>query len=65
MKTEKFNTTRALCERYGVVPRTIDRWIDAEVLPPPTWIRGRRYWPDSALEQIERASIGKRKAAAA
>jgi hypothetical protein len=61
MTLEKFLTVRMLCERYNVVSRTIDRWIVAEILPPPTWIRGRRYWPASALEQLEHAAVGKRR----
>jgi DNA-binding transcriptional MerR regulator len=62
--SEKFHPTRTLCQRYDVVPRTIDRWIDSGILPPPIWIGGRRYWSSSALEQIERAAIGKRRATA-
>ena len=44
-------TTRALCERYSVSDRTIDRWLDAGILPPPMRINRRRYWD---LEEIER-----------
>jgi hypothetical protein len=62
--SEKFHPTRALCQRYDVVPRTIDRWIDSGILPPPVWIGGRRYWPEDALLKLERSLVGKRRATA-
>ena len=37
-------TSRMLCERYGVVTRTIDRWTKAGILPQPIRINGYRYW---------------------
>jgi len=63
--TERFLTTRALCQRYGVVDRTIDRWVESGTIPEPTRINGRRYWQESALAELERARIGKRKTTAA
>jgi DNA-binding transcriptional MerR regulator len=47
-------STRAMCERYGVVDRTIDRWSAAGILPPPLVINRRRYWDEDELEQRER-----------
>ena len=39
--TDKFSrvrkvTARVLCQRYGVVTKTIDRWVTAGILPRPT-----------------------------
>jgi hypothetical protein len=38
--------TTAVAARYGVVPRTIDRWLDRTDLnfPRPETVNGRRYW---------------------
>jgi hypothetical protein len=30
-------------ERHGVSTRTLDRWVEARVIPPPDYIRGRKY----------------------
>jgi predicted DNA-binding transcriptional regulator AlpA len=43
-------TSRALQQRYGVVDRTIDRWVESGVLPQPMRINKIRYWD---LEEIE------------
>ena len=43
-------TSRALQERYGVVDRTIDRWVESGVLPQPMRINKIRYWD---LDEIE------------
>jgi predicted DNA-binding transcriptional regulator AlpA len=45
---------RALCERYGVVERTIYRWVAAGILPEPMWINGIRFWDDDEIEQRDR-----------
>jgi DNA-binding transcriptional MerR regulator len=54
---------RALCERYSVSDRTLDRWTEAGVLPPPMYIRGRRYWDLEQLERLERERMAKAVAA--
>jgi predicted DNA-binding transcriptional regulator AlpA len=51
---EKLLPTRDLIARYSVVDRTIDRWIEAGILPQPIRINNRRYWRQSELEQCER-----------
>jgi DNA-binding transcriptional MerR regulator len=48
---------RKVRERYDVCGRTIDRWLEKGILPPPIFVRGRRYWELSALEQAERAGM--------
>ena len=51
---------RALCERYSVSDRTIDRWLDAGILPPPVYINRRRYWLEEELERCERERMASR-----
>ena len=53
MVTRKL-TSRALKERYGVVGKTIDRWVEAGILPQPMRINKSRYWDEAELEQVER-----------
>jgi hypothetical protein len=43
-----------LCERYGVVPRTIDRWLAAGLLPEPVRINTIRYWDEAEIDQRDR-----------
>ena len=52
---------RAVCARYGISDRTVDRWVDAGDLPKPVYIQGRRYWDADELGQRDDA----RKAATA
>jgi predicted site-specific integrase-resolvase len=45
---------KAMCERYTVCDRTIDRWTAAGILPAPLVINKRRYWNEDEIEQYER-----------
>jgi hypothetical protein len=36
-------TVRYICERFGIVDRTVGRWIETGVLPQP-YINKRRYF---------------------
>lgn len=57
MKTEPFYTVKALCERYGVRPMTIRRWIAAGIFPAPLRIGRRKvYWPVQVIRQHEAAA---------
>lgn len=47
-------TKRAVAEREGCSPRTIDRRLKQGTLPPPDIINGRLYWWLSALQRHER-----------
>ncbi len=47
-------TCRMLCERYGIVPMTIKRWMAAKILPQPMVINKIRYWDESEIEASER-----------
>jgi hypothetical protein len=60
----KFSNKRALAIRYGVVPRTIDRWVKAKILPPPDLtINNRDYWYDARIDAHDHASTAARAAA--
>ena len=41
----ELDRTRTLADRYGVSIRTIERWCDAGILPPPLRINGRKFGP--------------------
>jgi predicted DNA-binding transcriptional regulator AlpA len=61
-------TSRAVQQRYGVVDRTIDRWVETGILPVPMRINKIRYWDETEIEELERrrmatASIATREAA--
>jgi predicted DNA-binding transcriptional regulator AlpA len=56
-------TSRALQQRYGVVDRTIDRWVEAGILPTPKRINKIRYWDEAEIEQLERERMAKAVAA--
>jgi DNA-binding transcriptional MerR regulator len=52
-------STSDLCARYGVVPRTIERWTAAGILPPPMNINRRKYWGEDGVEQCDRDRVTK------
>ena len=52
-----------LCERYGVVVRTIDRWTAAGILPEPMVINGYRYWDEAEVEERDRQNPHRGRAA--
>ena len=47
----------AVAARYGVVPRSIDRWLSRPELefPRPDNVNGRRYWWLSQLRHWDRS----------
>jgi hypothetical protein len=51
--------TGDVAARYGVTPRSIDRWRkDPELaFPQPIYIRDRKYWSLGELERWERERI--------
>ena len=51
--------TSRLQARYGVVDRTIDRWVEAGILPVPMRINKIRYWDETEIEQLERERMAK------
>jgi len=49
-------------ERYrGLKPnskisfRTLDRWVERGLLPPPVYFGGRKYWSSEQLDQRDAA----------
>ena len=58
--TSSKRTLRAtyLTSRYSVDPRTIKRWKDTGVLPPPDLtINGIDYWFEATIERNERENL--------
>jgi predicted site-specific integrase-resolvase len=51
----KYLPLKSVSARYGISDRTVDRWVEAGDLPPATYIRGRRYWPEELLDQHDQA----------
>ncbi|QIG46668.1 hypothetical protein G5V57_02175 [Nordella sp. HKS 07] len=54
--------TRAVGQRYGGKnPRTVQRWVDEGVLPPPDLkIKNRNYWYEDGLDQHDRQLVAER-----
>ena len=48
-------STRLMAERWHVSLRTVERWIEVGVLPPPIRVRGRKYWPEGTAPAREAA----------
>lgn len=48
--------TRKVCEKYNVVPRTLDRWDQRPELefPKPEYINGRKYRDEALLDEWDR-----------
>jgi DNA-binding transcriptional MerR regulator len=57
--------TRLVRKRYGIVDRTINRWVDKGILPEPMRINSLRYWRESQLAQREREGMSALKTDAA
>jgi hypothetical protein len=61
---KKLLSRRAVGQRYGRDPRTVKRWVDAGVIPPPdAHIQNRDYWSEDTLDRHERQSVAERAAA--
>jgi hypothetical protein len=45
-----------LCQRFGIVPMTLGRWLNNPALafPRPYWVNNRRYWCLADIERWER-----------
>jgi hypothetical protein len=51
----KWLAAEKLCDRYSRSSRTIDRWVEVGALPPPVYIRRRRYWDEEVLNEHDAA----------
>jgi predicted DNA-binding transcriptional regulator AlpA len=49
-----------LVERYQVVARSIDRWVEAGRLPKPLYVGDVPMWDLDEIEAAERAAIRSR-----
>jgi hypothetical protein len=52
---------RAVLARYGIVDRTLDRWLGNERLgfPRPLYVNRRRYFFEAELDRWERDKAAK------
>jgi hypothetical protein len=58
----KWRLTKAkVAERYGVVPRTIERWSENPTLgfPQPVIVNKRPYWDEFELEALDISRVRK------
>jgi predicted DNA-binding transcriptional regulator AlpA len=47
-------THRRFADKCGVATKTIDRWTEAGILPPPVRINTRKYWPDTVAPRADK-----------
>jgi predicted site-specific integrase-resolvase len=52
--------SRIVQARYDVCSRTVKRWVDEGILPPPVVINHRNYFSESEIEQRERDRMAAR-----
>ena len=52
----ELDRTRTLAERHKVSIRTVERWVEAGILPQPLRIRGRKFWPAGTLARLDDAT---------
>jgi len=58
-KTQRWFSKREVAERYGVHPRSIERWQEAGKFPAGVQFPNTQwYWPIDAIEQYERGLVG-------
>lgn len=48
-------TSRAVCDRYSIAGRTLDRWLKdrANPFPAPIKLKKRRFWRIDVIEEWE------------
>jgi predicted site-specific integrase-resolvase len=63
-QSKKYLTTRQLCDRYQITPRTVDRWKKAGIIDPPLKMNGRDLYDEERLEARERERMGRDERAA-
>lgn len=49
---EALHKTREVAAALGVHPDTLAAWVRRGLLPAPTRIGGRNFWPDSAVKSL-------------
>jgi predicted DNA-binding transcriptional regulator AlpA len=64
-KIRRWLSKRAVAARYGVHPRSIERWSEAGTFPRGTQLPNKRwYWTDAEIEAHERRLVSGGEAAA-
>ena len=55
---------QAVCARYGISTKTVDRWVQTGILPAPMVINNVRYWDEDEIDRrdAERMAETNRKA---
>ena len=48
--------TRTIAERHKVCIRTVERWVEAGILPQPMRINGRKFWPAGTIARTDVAA---------
>jgi DNA-binding transcriptional MerR regulator len=57
----KYIAKRRVAERYDVTIRTVDRWVEKKVIPPPDLdINNRGYWYEDGLDRHDRQCVAER-----
>jgi hypothetical protein len=49
----ELDRTSTLAARHKVSIRTIERWVEAGILPQPLRIRGRKFWPSGTMARLD------------
>jgi predicted DNA-binding transcriptional regulator AlpA len=58
-KIHRWLSKRAVAARYGVHPRSIERWVEANKFPAGTKLPNNRwFWSDREIEDYERGLVG-------
>jgi hypothetical protein len=55
---KRLRPVRFLVERYNRSDRTLDRWVELGLLPPPIYINGYRYWDEGDLDRFDATREG-------
>jgi len=56
--------TQALCERYDITSRTVDRWVQTGILPKPMVINKIRYWDEDEIDRRDQERMAEANIAA-
>ena len=58
LKNDVLLPAREVRRRFGQIsPMTLWRWLDRGILPPPTKINGRNFWPESAIREVQQGQV--------
>lgn len=53
--------TQSLCARYDITSRTVDRWVQTGILPPPMIINHVRYWDEDEIDRRDQERMVEQK----